>query len=542
MIEICRICLIIAIMLVCRCAEYPTTAGGGLDTESSGGRLVGAVVYSDGSKGNNTLVRLLPYACSPFDQFQLITTITDSAGTYYFENLDSGLFNLEAVSLDSGSRLLHMKVAVHTNESLSAGVDTLHRPGSVLVNVHDSIGTALFYVPGTSIQKLYTGTGTNVLFDSVPSGIALPIVFRRSESSDDILLVEGITVAPGEFFRVGNDPWVYSKLFRLNTSAVSLNSDLISVPLLIRFTSENMTFSQIRSGGDDIRFSKPDGTPLSYQIERWDAVNEMAEVWVNLDTLYGNSSSQTILMQWGNGDSINRSSPVAFDTGNGFRGVWHICEERDGIRNRGLYRDGTILGNHGDDYIHARGREGMIGYGKQFNGIDDYIVIHDTGAAYQWNEPFTLSLWFNKVVAGEANLITCVGNANGRTEWGVISDSDNGIIVYAIEGDLTDTILVSETLPLTEWHHLCVVKTETESVKLFINGTYSSEGIYRFTTPDSDSGQEIYIGSAVSSDLVPGNVLNGYIDEVRIESVPRTPAWILLNYLNQMSPFLLFSE
>ena len=37
-------------------------------------------------------------------------------------------------------------------------------------------------------------------------------------------------------------------------------------------------FDQAGKSGEDIRFTKEDNTPLSYEIERWDAAAEIAEI------------------------------------------------------------------------------------------------------------------------------------------------------------------------------------------------------------------------------------------------------------------------
>ncbi len=45
-------------------------------------------------------------------------------------------------------------------------------------------------------------------------------------------------------------------------------------------------FSLVKSGGDDIRFTRSDGeTMLSYWIESWDAAGKVAQIWVKMDSL-----------------------------------------------------------------------------------------------------------------------------------------------------------------------------------------------------------------------------------------------------------------
>ena len=41
--------------------------------------------------------------------------------------------------------------------------------------------------------------------------------------------------------------------------------------MLIRLTSGNVDFAAFKTDGTDIRFAKPNGSPLPYEIEQWDA-------------------------------------------------------------------------------------------------------------------------------------------------------------------------------------------------------------------------------------------------------------------------------
>jgi hypothetical protein len=82
----------------------------------------------------------------------------------------------------------------------------------------------------------------------------------------------------------------------LNTSSTGGNvtGDVYGFPVLVRLTSKTFDFNQSKSGGADIRFTASNGKSLSYEIENWDAGNKQAEVWVRVDTVWGNDSSQYI--------------------------------------------------------------------------------------------------------------------------------------------------------------------------------------------------------------------------------------------------------
>jgi hypothetical protein len=93
----------------------------------------------------------------------------------------------------------------------------------------------------------------------------------------------------------------------------------LDFPALVRLTSSTFDFSRALSGGADVRFTKSNGMPLPFEIERWDAASQAAEIWMKLDTVYGNDSSHFFTMWWGNPNAVSASDGEAvFDTAGGF--------------------------------------------------------------------------------------------------------------------------------------------------------------------------------------------------------------------------------
>ena len=104
--------------------------------------------------------------------------------------------------------------------------------------------------------------------------------------------------------------WRFSKRLYINTTASGAN--VYSFPLLVRLDRSNFDFSQARDSGQDIRFTKSDNTPVSYEIEQWDRTNNRAAIWVKLDTIHGNNDQQYITMYWGASASI---APISLSNG-----------------------------------------------------------------------------------------------------------------------------------------------------------------------------------------------------------------------------------
>ena len=49
-------------------------------------------------------------------------------------------------------------------------------------------------------------------------------------------------------------------------------------PLLVRLHKDFFDFGQAKPQGEDVRFSTSSGTPMSYQVEEWDAANGTASI------------------------------------------------------------------------------------------------------------------------------------------------------------------------------------------------------------------------------------------------------------------------
>jgi hypothetical protein len=108
--------------------------------------------------------------------------------------------------------------------------------------------------------------------------------------------------------------WAQQEDVFLNTTAAGadVSDNITGFPVLIKLNAGNFNFSQAKSNGEDIRFAKIDGIHLAYQIESWDAVNSNASIWVLVDTVYGNNSTQKIKMYWGKSDAIGGQTALLY--------------------------------------------------------------------------------------------------------------------------------------------------------------------------------------------------------------------------------------
>jgi biopolymer transport protein ExbB len=110
-----------------------------------------------------------------------------------------------------------------------------------------------------------------------------------------------------------NDDWSYRKPITLDTSPKGGNiaQPVGRMPLLIRLHPGNFQFDGVAKTGADVRFVGPDGkTPLNYQIENFDPVMGVAQIWLDVTDLPSNGQ-QTIWMYYGNAKAPALSSGAA---------------------------------------------------------------------------------------------------------------------------------------------------------------------------------------------------------------------------------------
>ena len=94
--------------------------------------------------------------------------------------------------------------------------------------------------------------------------------------------------------------WLYKTKVYLDTTAdgANVNTDVSNFPVLIRLNANNFDFSLAKPDGSDIRFSDEFDNELKYEIERWDKLANIAEIWVLVPQVFSNSNTQSINMHW----------------------------------------------------------------------------------------------------------------------------------------------------------------------------------------------------------------------------------------------------
>jgi hypothetical protein len=540
--QYCLFSLFIILSLLHFNCSNQNVAGGGIDTESSGGRLTGAVINNNNASfANNTHLQLVSQNHSPYSNDSIYYAATNDSGRFSFSKIDTGFYTLEAVHPIFGTRFLKRGIHITENNETSIVPETLKTPGSIKIYLGSQSfpNNSLLYIPGTSFSLKLTG-GDFLIIDSIAPGIIPPILYsetngENSKSITDTLLLhsaETITVAAYK-------NWLHTMNITIDTynSGSEITSELHNVPLLVHLDNTNFDFKTVSPDQKDLRFISSTGKTLPYQIDHWDSIGTKTALWVLLDTIKPKDASQFITMRWGNtsANTVSNGATV-FDTINGFRAVLHIDEESSGVRNHGLYKDATILANHGDDYINDRDSTGIIGRGKHFDyKQEDFVLIDSLKDCSFGTGPFTISLWFRKDSSQTSNLFAWYFGKDSIPFGASIDHSDSIRVCYA-----SDTITSAYAPGIDTWIHLVLTRTSAQLLTIYINGNPNKPVPFTKTVGE-DSGM-FFIGSDIK--VYPGPDLlkrsfKGNIDEFRIEASPMSADEVKFTYLNQSTSLML---
>ncbi|MDQ3001726.1 MAG: DUF2341 domain-containing protein [Fibrobacterota bacterium] len=385
------------------------------------GLVMGIIYRDDGRPAPGTRVGLLPSHFDPVRDrgSRIWFDTTDAQGAFAIDSVDSGSYNIQAINLSARTSLLIQGVEVRSGTTVASTRQFLQNPGAVTILIPDSVPTknGYVYLPGTDVYSTtesLVGESRLMMLDSIPAGMSPEIIYRSASTDSGvpsvrIRLAEGVTIVPGDTVPASAfQAWTHSTRLFLNTGVTGANIDSEAVydfPMVVRLGPGASVFSTAAADGRDIRFTKPNGMPLSHEIESWDKSGSEAIIWVRMDTVLARDSTQFIRMYWGNTSIMETpaaTKPV-FDTAAGFQGVWHM--EAMQAADPPVIKDASATGNQ----LSAGGGQGPmdlvptpLGRGLELDGDSSTLFTSKSLAS---PNVFTISLWFKTTTDLSGKLI-----------------------------------------------------------------------------------------------------------------------------------------
>lgn len=329
------------------------------------------------------------------------------------------------------------------------------------------------------------------------------------------LLALTMLMMPASAWAWWNQDWSFRKQITIDTSAqgADIQGALANVPVLVRLHEGVLRFQDAAPGGADLRFvAEDDKTPLKYHIEKFDAVFNLAFVWVQLPQVKAGGAT-TLWMYYGNPKVADGSdSRATYDPDQVL--VYHFAE-------RGTpAQDVTGYANHSRTTV-AFDDAALIGSGARFNGANPLLIPDSPSLTFGNGAALTWQAWINPESAdgviyshrdGAAAFI--IGLANGAPY----------VSVSGADGAARQTP-PTQPLGAKGWHHLAVVAS-AERTTLYVDGKAGPE--LAGPLPAMRGGASV---GGDSQNSAAG--FSGVLDELTVSRTARDPGWIRVAALNQ---------
>jgi hypothetical protein len=373
-------------------------------------------------------------------------------------------------------------------------------------------------IPGAtnSLYSFGALTGTNLY--------AVSVTNSQGSVTSSTAAVVGV---PATFLNASN----YNSL-PIRFSGYTNGVTLTEFPVLIRLSTNipGFSYSQFISpnNGADLRFVSRAGRQLPLQIDEWNPAGE-SDIWVQLGAL--STTNNTITACWGNAaDSAMQASNTngavwrTLSGTNNFLLVYHLSQT--GFP----FADSTL------DYPATFGvaptrTAGIIGHGAAFNGSSQFL---DSGFV-SVGKTFTLSAWVNIAPAAMSEQTIWCNKQGGWNTAGfdfyVNSWQTNDAVLYfdtadGSGGDVSPRT-VAHAVSFGQWHLLTGTMDGLDGeVRVYVDGVDQTIN----TGVDTAFQVTNYVRCGALLTGTPGTTgtsyFDGIMDEVRIESGVRTPAWV----------------
>jgi hypothetical protein len=330
----------------------------------------------------------------------------------------------------------------------------------------------------------------------------------------------------------------YRKRITINKAQVSGLTNLTDFPVLISIIDPDLIYLAAQcntnklasSLGLDIAFATvlAPGTPLKYQLDRFDPVNGTLTCWVKVPLLSasGNlAAASGLFLYYGSNVVQAQNAAASWATWTGLAKLWHMNLDAlpAGSRNgkSDLLQD-MVQGSGG---MNAQSFvPGKIGTAAKFNGSSSFM-----NAARDTSTTFTISAWV-KISSLDHEQVLFSNDSSGFGGYTMkISKLGNFTLDTKSGPGSTVTSVVSSTMLVSEQWYYLAMQRDGRNRSIYINGKVAvaatkAEGI--------GAGGHLNIGRSKQN----GSYFGGLLDELRMTGKVLSVDWINTEYNNQSDP------
>ena len=310
------------------------------------------------------------------------------------------------------------------------------------------------------------------------------------------LLIALFLCCTGPAYAWWNSDWPQRTRLVLDTTGqgVPTREPVQSFALAVRLHSGNFDFMAAKPDGSDLRvLAGDDKTPLALRIERWDADNELAVVWVQVPSIAPGSDKNTVHVYAGN-------AQAAAEAGNatGFDAATMaalLFGSADGADASGQWKAAQPIGTDPN---------GLLGAALRSTGQAAIWPANDkvrTAAAGQ----LSVALWV-KAEAADRGVLLRQGPLRLELQGG------------AVAARLGSATLSGGSIAPAVWTHVALTLGNGKA-SLYVGGQPVAQA--DIATP------------AIEGELRVGEGFSGWIDTLQLASTLRSSDWIALAAASQ---------
>jgi hypothetical protein len=314
-----------------------------------------------------------------------------------------------------------------------------------------------------------------------------------------------------------------------------IDQNLTHFPVLIHLSrSSGLNHADVTEIFDELgnNFKKiivtaqDDRTQLYVDVEVWDSSHEEAWLWVSRSgwTISG-AHDTTLYLYYDAGLPDNNefvgqsgSAPARQVWDSSFLAVYHMTDGADSghiYDSTGNRNDGQKVGGSGGPQEAA----GSAGRSQLFNGVDDYIDIGAECAGVTGD--LTLEAFFNSTLSGPPAkaLISGRYGSDHTLPYELALATSNTPYLRLGGGTGDFTIEAWRPNPLNEWSYVFGLVSGST---MYCGMNTDSPGSLEFSGT-RQTGPTITLGMSGAGTYKP---FSGRIDEIRLSTTARSPAWI----------------
>jgi subtilisin family serine protease len=335
----------------------------------------------------------------------------------------------------------------------------------------------------------------------------------------------------------------FAHAIRITFDGYSGTETLTNFPVPVKLNDGVIGFDYadfLSTSGNDLRFWTSDLQPLVYEIEQWDTTGD-SYVWVRVPEL---SQGTFIYASWGDSQADPVPESPANTWSQDFLAAWHLN------RDPATTPDSANFVSDNSGALTTFGTSsapslvpGVIGQGYENRNDLTHRVAITNSSHLAGRDQATYSFWYRRDIAGEAGAEMFAHDRSGinrRIGYYWSGDSfDDGIAFYPriASGTVNSPDLFSGTLQVGDWYHVAITQDKSSSsqadFRMYLNGVEVDTALNRsLSSSDRWILEPNYLIGSSFSNSSPDATL----DEMRMASTVRSPAWIQAEFAAMADP------